>query len=218
VRRAIRCRSNSATPESTVSISLPIAVEVFAHGSPNERKFACSAAAEFEELAYKAGINPISFFIVRSSSPVISQLAPGVFSLVGAAPTPGLIEELTARNRISRRLVQHGWDNSGRLWCVVNLSLAVLAAGSIALPVFVADLVQGDWVVSLPDGSNTGVANCKGTFLYPLRKSLSYLGAEPDDLVLFAFDLQSRALTIRIGGQELIDLAEGVDVDPLIDE
>jgi hypothetical protein len=40
VRKAIRSRSNSAIPPSIVSISLPTADEVLAHGSANEMKLA----------------------------------------------------------------------------------------------------------------------------------------------------------------------------------
>jgi hypothetical protein len=38
----------------------------------------------FEELCIQAGVNPITFYLYRSGSPIISQLAPGVYSLVGA--------------------------------------------------------------------------------------------------------------------------------------
>jgi hypothetical protein len=96
---------------------------------------------DFEELCIAAGINPISFYIYRAGSPVVSQLAPGVFSLVGSTPPPGLIDELATKSRSSRRLVEHGWDKEGRLWCAVSLSRAVISTGAIALPRFVANLV-----------------------------------------------------------------------------
>ena len=101
----------------------------------------------FEELCIKAGMNPITFYIYRSGSPIISQLAPGVYSLVGATVPPGLVEELASKSR-RRRLVEHGWDDKGRLWCVVSLNRAVITAGSIALPTFVKSLVQGEWTVA----------------------------------------------------------------------
>jgi hypothetical protein len=173
---------------------------------------------EFEELCIGAGMNPISFYIYRAGSPVVSQLATGVFSLVGATPPPGLIEELATKSRSSRRLVEHGWDKEGRLWCAVSLSRAVITTGAIALPSFVANLVHGEWTILLPDGTEAGAVDCKGTFLKRLRKSLSYLGAESGDLALFEFDLHSRAMKMRIGGQELIELAESCNIDHLLEE
>jgi DNA-directed RNA polymerase subunit alpha len=173
---------------------------------------------EFEELCIAAGINPISFYIYRAGSPLVSQLAPGVFSLVDATPPPGLVEELSTKARSFRRLVEHGWDKQGRLWCALSLSRAVITTGAVALPSFVANLVQGEWKILLPDGTEVGGADCKNTFLKGLRKPLFYLGAEPGDLVLFEFELRTRGMKMRIGGQELIELAESGDIDQLLEE
>jgi len=65
------------------------------------------------DLRRTKGINATSFYLYRSGSPVVSQLVPGVFSLVGATPPPGLVEELAAKSRSSPRLVEHGWDGQG---------------------------------------------------------------------------------------------------------
>jgi hypothetical protein len=165
--------------------------------------------------ASKRGVNPITFYLYRSGSPIISQLALGVYSLVGATVPPGLVEELASKSR-RRRLVEHGWDNKGRLWCVVSLNRAVITAGSIALPTFVKSLVQGEWTVALPDGSRPGQATAKDTFLYRLKKPIAHLGAEPDDLVLLQFDIQTRVLSMRVGGPELMEAAESGDLDQLI--
>jgi len=173
---------------------------------------------EFEELCIAAGMNLTSFYLYRAGSPLVSQLVPGVFSLVGATPPPGLIEELATKSRSSPRLVEHGWDGQGRLWCAVSLSRAVITMGAIALPSFVANLVQGEWSILLPDKTEAGMVDCKGTFLKRLRKPLSYLGAEPGDLVLFEFDLQARVMVMRIGGPELIDLAESGNLDQMTDD
>jgi hypothetical protein len=171
------------------------------------------SGADLEELCVGAGMNPISFYIYRAGSPVVSQMAPGVYSLVGATPPFGLVEEIASKSRTSRRMVEHGWDNEGRLWCAVSLSRAVITAGSIALPRFVRDLVQGEWTITLPDGTEAGTTIYNGAFLTGLRKPLSYSGAEPGDLVLLEFDLHSHVMKMRVGGQELIDLAQSGALD-----
>src|SRR5262249_41069250 len=125
------------------------------------------------DLRRTKGINATSFYLYRSGSPVVSQLVPGVFSLVGATPPPGLVEELAAKSRSSPRLVEHGWDGQGHLWCAVNLSRAVITNGVLPLPSFVANLVQGEWNIVLADRTEAGAADCKGTFLKGLRKAFS---------------------------------------------
>jgi hypothetical protein len=101
---------------------------------------------------------------------------------------------------------------------VVSLDRAVITGGSIALPTFVKSLVQGEWTVALSDGSRPGQATAKDTFLYRIKKPLAYLGAEPGDLVLLQFDIQTRVLNLRVGGHELIEAAESGDLDQLIDD
>jgi DNA-directed RNA polymerase subunit alpha len=175
------------------------------------------SSQEFEERCIEAGINPITFYIYRSGSPVVTQLAPGVYSPVGALVPPGLINELASKSRRSR-LVEYGWDKEGHIWCAVSLSRPVITTGSLALPSFVANLVQGEWTIVLPDRSRPGQARAKDTFLSRTRKALAYLGAEPGDFVLFEFDRQSRVLRLRIGGRELIEAAQTGELDQLIDD
>ena len=43
---------------------------------------------------------------------------------------------------------------NGNIWFGLKLSRAVITTGSILLNSFVSDLVQGEWQVRLPDGSD----------------------------------------------------------------
>lgn len=217
--------SDLATIEDGFLVAIPGAVEPPETGSIEETfvqvlrdNGPALSGADFEELCVGAGINPISFYIYRAGSPVVSQLAPGVYSLVGATPSPGLVEEIVSKSRASKRLTEHGWDNEGRLWCAVSLRRAVITAGSIALPRFVADLIQGEWTIVLPDGTEAGTSICNGTFLTRLRKPLSYSGAEPGDLVMLKFDLHSHTMAMRIGGRELMDFTQTDCLDQLIED
>jgi len=176
------------------------------------------SGSEFEEHCIQAGINPISFYIYRSMSPVVSQLVPGVYSLVGATAPPGMIEEIASKSRKSTRITERGWDKEGQLWCAFSLSRAVIVAGSIPLPNFVSGLVQGNWMITLPDGTQAGEATCRNNFLFRLRKPLQFLGAEPGDLILFRFNLHSRFVLTEIGGTELIEAAESGDLDQKMDD
>jgi hypothetical protein len=71
VRRRIKSLSNSATPDKTVSISLPIAVDVLAHGSARERKLASLAAVDFTMFS-RSKVD-----LARRSSRVTTKVSPG---------------------------------------------------------------------------------------------------------------------------------------------
>jgi hypothetical protein len=48
----------------------------------------------FQELCVSAGMNPTTFNIYLSTSPVVTRLARGIYSYVGANIPPGLVEEV----------------------------------------------------------------------------------------------------------------------------
>jgi hypothetical protein len=79
-------------------------------------------------------------------------------------------------------------------------------------------MVQGEWTIILPDGTGAGVARCNNAFLSRLAKALSYLGAEPGDLVLLTFDRASRSVALQVGGVELVELAQSGELHHAADE
>lgn len=156
------------------------------------------------EKCVEAGMNTTTFYIYRAISPVISVLGKGVFAKVGSEVPPGLIEEISSR-RIATRASDHAWMSNGHLLFGVELSRIVINAGSIILVPFVANLVQGDWAVNLPDGARPGIVTCKDSFIRSFRKAFSILGAEPDDFAAFEFDMKSRKVIVRVGGPGLFE-------------
>jgi hypothetical protein len=79
------------------------------------------------------------------------------------------------------------------------------------LPAFVADFVQGEWQVVLPDGSGYGTVKCRDLFIWSFRKPFAVLGAEPADLTAFEFDLKSRQVLVRVGGAGLFEAIQDPD-------
>jgi hypothetical protein len=161
-----------------------------------------------EQLAEKciaAGMNATTFYIYRMISPVISSLGKGIFCKVGCEVPPGVIEEIVSRRRAFPRISDHGWTPKGHLWFGTELSRMVVTAGSIRLISFVADLVQGEWQVRLPDGQDYGIVTCREQFIWTFRKAFSLLGAEPADFVTLEFDTKSRHVLVRTGGPGLFE-------------
>lgn len=163
---------------------------------------------DFAEKCVEAGVNAITFYIYRRASPVITPLGNNLYCKVGAEIAPGTIEAVLALRKAEKRLTDHGWTSLGRLWAGTELSRIVITFGSIGLPTFVADLVQGEWGVTLPDDSEYGTVVCRDNFIWSFAKQLALLGAEPGDIVILEFDLKARRVTIRVGGLELFEAVE----------
>jgi hypothetical protein len=162
----------------------------------------------FARRSVDAGVNPISFYIYRANSPLISALGKGVYAKVGAEIAPGTVEDIVGRRNVAPRIWEHGWTPAGRLWFGFELSLQTMTGGGIRIVSFVADLVQGEWNVYLPDDTACGSVTCRDSFIWSFRKAFALLGAEPGDLAAFEFDLQSHTVHVRVGGPGLFEQIE----------
>ncbi len=165
---------------------------------------------EFAEKCIAAGMNPITFYIYRMVSPVVSALGKNVYCKVGTEVAPGTVEGMVAHRRSTPLVADHGWTPDGKLWFATEMSRQVITAGSFRLAQFISDLVQGDWQVKLPDNTLMGGAVCRGRFIWSFRKQLALLGAELSDIAAFEFDLRARTVVVRVGGSDLIEaMGEG---------
>ena len=172
----------------------------------------------FARQSVDAGVNPVSFYIYRANSPLFSALGKGVYAKVGAEVVPGTVEDIVGRRNKAPRISEHGWTPAGRLWFGFELSLQTMTAGGVRIVSFVADLVQGEWNVYLPDDTRCGSVTCKDSFIWSFRKAFALLGAEPGDLSAFEFDLQTRTVHVRVGGPGLFEQIEEPSTIPEDDE
>ena len=161
--------------------------------------------SEFAERCVSAGMNAISMYIYRVASPVISSLGKGVYCKVGVEVPPGTVEEILSRRKVTPRVSDHGWTPGGALWFGTELSRSVITTGSIVLNPFVADIVQGDWIVHVPGGRVGDPATCKGPFIWSFRRALTLLAAEPGDIIILQFNTKLQELELHVGGVELLD-------------
>jgi Bacterial RNA polymerase, alpha chain C terminal domain/Sigma-70, region 4 len=176
---------------------------------------------EFAERCVEAGINATTFYIYRLISPVICALGKGVYCKVGCEVPPGTIEDIVGRRRSVTRSSDYGWTQKGSLWFGIELTRQVMTAGSIRLPTFVSDFVQGEWRVSLPDGTDCGHVTGRDLFIWSFRKAFALLGAEPSDLATFEFDLKNKNVLVKVGGPglyEAIQEPENDGADEILDD
>jgi hypothetical protein len=176
---------------------------------------------KFAEKCIATGMNGMTFYMYRMISPLVCTLGKNVYCKVGIDVPPGIIEDIVAQRRSTPLVSDHGWTADGKLWFGTELMRQVIIAGGIRLAPFVRDLVQGDWHVILPDGTEFGTVSCQEIFIWSFRKQFALLGAEPADLAAFEFDLKARTVLVRIGGPglfEAIQDPESASADDGLDE
>lgn len=191
-------KGESPSPESGEGMMLRV---LEAHGPAMDGE-------EFAEACVMAGVNATTFYVYRAVSPVITALGKNVYCRVGAEIPAGTVEEIIGRRKTTARMSDSGWTPGGQLWYGFELTRQVITGGGIRLTTFVSELVQGDWNVSLPDGTPFGSVTCRESFLWSLRKTFDFLGAEPKDVALLEFDVKRRNLRVRVGGHGLFDYVE----------
>lgn len=167
----------------------------------------------FQELCVASEMNPVTFSIYLSVSPVIARLTRGIYSIVGANVPPGLVEDTAKEVAANRKTVEWGWTARGTLWCALHLRGGAIITGAVTIPAFVANITGGEWQPRLGGQNIDDVIKCKDNFLWGLRRPLSNAGAEPDDVCILEFDLVKRIVDLTIGGEELVDIWESGDID-----
>ncbi|MGB9369331.1 MAG: DNA-directed RNA polymerase subunit alpha C-terminal domain-containing protein [Xanthobacteraceae bacterium] len=160
---------------------------------------------ELAERCVEEGVNPISFYIYRLISPVVTSLGRGVYCKVGADVPPGTIEEILSRRKSTTRSSDHGWLPNGNLWFGFEMTRIVLTSGSVRLVSFVSNLVQGDWTVRLADGQPSGGVTCRESFIWSFRKAFGTAGIEPEDFIALEFDKKAREVRVKTGGPDLFE-------------
>ncbi|HJU11255.1 MAG TPA: hypothetical protein VJ728_10280, partial [Candidatus Binataceae bacterium] len=160
---------------------------------------------ELAERCVEQGINPISFYIYRSLSPVVATLGQGIYCKVGVDVPPGTIEQILSRRKSTVRSSDHGWLPNGNLWFGFEMTRIVLTSGSIRLASFVSDLVQGNWAIRLADGQPSGEVICRESFIWSFRGAFVTAGIEPEDFIALEFDRKAREVRLKTGGPDLFE-------------
>lgn len=153
------------------------------------------------------GINPTSFYIYLSYSPIVAKLMPGVYALVGTEVSAGSAERIRTAQLEARRSPEHGWTPAGRLWLMIPLDRLVINAMSRAVPTYVAELAAGTWACSVPGSLSAGEISIQNGFLSGLRGAFTLLAPEPGDFLFLTFDLQTRHVDASVGGPDLKEAA-----------
>lgn len=164
--------------------------------------------AELEEAVTSRGVNPSTFSVFTSYSPILDHPAMNVWCLRGHSIDPAQLEALRAvvatRSR-RRRTLAHGWDEDGSLWLTVlvgNVSSPV-----IGIPASIARYVADRrFPAKTQEGTSAGVVaiDDRGTS-WGYGPFMRRRGAEPGDALTLRFDLAAEEVTLSLGDEASLD-------------
>jgi RNA polymerase alpha subunit/sigma-70-like protein len=182
-----------------------------AYGSPLSREALERGCVD------ELGINPTSFYMHLSYSPIVTKLTTGVYALVGTHVAIGEVERIRSEYRAGRAPAEHGWNEAGELWCLLPIDRMFAHSGARTLSQYVAGLTVGLWDCIDRGGLSIGTVTVNGSFVTGLQDAIVVLAAEAGDSMLLSFNLFSRQLTVAIGGAELSDRSSAGMQDELKD-
>jgi hypothetical protein len=163
----------------------------------------------FQKGCIESGMNENTFAVYSSYHPIIQHLGTDLWSLRGVHLDPVAVQAMRAANLArprQKRIVDHGWTWNGHLWIGVRLPSSV--RGFIfSVPSAIRRLIEDREFSALsekgvPSGSIR--VNSDGT-CYGSAKFLSSSGADEGDIFVTEFDLEHDMVTLRLGGDELLD-------------
>jgi hypothetical protein len=146
-------------------------------------------------------MNPITFNLYLSRSPILGRYAQGVYGLRGAEFTPGDLERCVPLQ--VKRLSDHGWTIDAKPWIAVELSAGALSSGVVSVPAAVRDFLVGRYLLRAEDRAEIGtlVISEKGAG-WGLAPLFRRRGGEPGDVLLIVFDPQRGEALARCGKRE----------------
>lgn len=163
---------------------------------------------DLEEAVTGRGVNPSTFSVLTSYSPILDHPAINVWCLRGHDVDPAQLQALRAvsatRTR-QRRTLAHGWDEDGRLWLTVlvgNVSSPV-----IGIPSIIARYVAGRrFAAATQDGTPAGVVvvDDAGTS-WGYGPFMRRRGAEAGDALTLRFDLAAEQVALTLGEEAALE-------------
>jgi hypothetical protein len=155
------------------------------------------------------GMNPNTFSQYLSGSPVIAHLGTDMWGLRGMRVDPAAVDALREANAArpaEKRIIDHGWTESGNLWLAARLpedpSRFVLG-----IPLAIRRFVAGrDFSATDQNGLMAGTVrvNPEGTS-YGYGPFLARRGADADDILLISFHLTHRSATLQLVDDEELE-------------
>lgn len=158
------------------------------------------------------GVNPSSLEMALTYSPVVEHLDTNIWGLRGIDVSPAAVEALRVANAMKpreKRIHGFGWTPEGKIWVAARLPGNV-SAPVLGIPSGVKRYLVGQRFRAVAqDGSDQGnVAVTEDGSAYGFGRYLDRAGADEGDFLALEFDLPTKEVLLRLGGEELLDALE----------
>lgn len=159
--------------------------------------------AEARTLCERAGLNANTTVIGLGECAVVRRVVPGVYVLMGATVSPGMIQAASAkmtRGRRKRVHQEHGLaDGGSSLWLTYKISGGLLRNGVASIPVAVQRfLFEQSFDLHGVLGRKIGILRVSGTAVHGLARYLRIRGAEEGDYLRVTFDLKAHIARVEL--------------------
>lgn len=155
----------------------------------------------FRDGCLELGVNPNTFSVYSTYSPVIDHPALNVWTIRGRQIDPLRIEairsEMAKRPR-KKRILDYGWTTDGRV--EITTLVAPDSGGVVNIPAAMVAYVGGRRFTALNQRQNVvgEIAVDEGGTSWGYGPFLSRVGADSDDHLIAQFDLVAGEVTLRI--------------------
>lgn len=158
----------------------------------------------------RRGMNPNTFSLYVTYSPVIVHLGTDIWSLRGVKVDPTAVEAVRTANALrqkEKRVLDHGWTTEGKLWMAARLPTVHSGNFVFGIPGAIKRFLVGRQFAIRDEGDLVRGAiriNDEGSS-YGFGAFLHRRGADAGDILIVEFDLSRSEALLRLGNDELLD-------------
>ncbi|MBN2575500.1 MAG: hypothetical protein JXP73_13130 [Deltaproteobacteria bacterium] len=172
--------------------------------------------ADAMRLCSDAGLNETTTGIYLANSPVLRRVTMGVYTLVGAAVTPGEIETVAktvGRSRRKQVMQDHGWRPDGAgVWVTYRISQGILRSGVLGVPAGIRKCLdpQG-YDLHGADEAKMGRVRIRGSSMWGFLPFFRRRGGDVGDFLRITFRLTEHIARIEVAQEPFDDSVPGAD-------
>jgi hypothetical protein len=164
----------------------------------------------------ETGLNETTTSIYLANSPILRRVTLGVYTLVGAAVTPGEVESVArslGRERKHRVIQDYGWrSDGGGVWATYKISEGMLRSGVVSVPRGIRRyLDSGGFELCGLDGSKIGRIGINESSMWGFLPFFRRRGGEAGDYLRVTFDVAKRVAQVELADETFDDTELSTD-------
>jgi hypothetical protein len=161
----------------------------------------------FHKECVARGVNPNSFALISTFSPVLCHVDYNIWGLIGRNYNPASITALqrNTKQATNRLATNFGWTDDGNIWIAKELSYHQ-ANFLMGYPVSLKRYFEGiEFEMLGEDGKIYGTIKSSKSTLYGFAPFLSRKGADEGDIIKAVFNFQNKTAELSFAQQDIFD-------------